>query len=87
MQEGSKPLGETFILLPNKGLFPVGNVAYVISVELNKYAIIPKQTSSPNVPVMDGNEYDALLAELEARGGLIRVRKPAEEPKIQAANS
>lgn len=77
---------ERFARLPNKVVVDIENIAYVLRVELNKYALVPKKTVSPNIPVLDGAELDAFTDELKSRGFLFDVVVP-EEKAVELAKA
>lgn len=66
-----------FVQLPNKLVVDADNIAYIVNPELNVYVIVPKQSISPTVPKLDGNEFDALTKFLEVTK--LEVEKPKDE--------
>lgn len=72
---------EQFVYLQSsKIVVDIDNLAYILRVELNKYAIVPKRTVSPNIPVLDGAELEALIQALRVRGRLFDVVAPEAKP-------
>lgn len=68
------------VRLTNGSLFSLENVAYVVQTQVNKWAIVPRQTVVPEIPTMDSHQLDELMATLREKGLLLDV-KPLERPK------
>lgn len=75
------------ILKPNNIVVDVTNIAYILRQDLNRYVIVPKRTVSPNVPSLDGNEFDALVKFITdgGEGEVLTVQKAEEAPKLATA--
>lgn len=67
-----------FVQLPNKAIVDLDNIAFVLQAELNKYLVVPKVSISPNVPVLDGDDYDVLVKFLEDDGQLVPLKAPSK---------
>lgn len=73
-----------FVKLPGGALLDVMNIAYVLRIDIGKFAVIPKATTSPNVPVLETAEYEALVAFL-AEDGQLAVLEVAKDPVLAKA--
>lgn len=67
-----------FVQLPNKAIVDLDNIAFVLQAELNKYLIVPKVSISPNVPVLEGDDYDVLVSYLTGEGQLASLKAPSK---------
>lgn len=72
-----------FVQFPGGLVVDVTNIAFVMRKGINEFIVVPKQTVVPQIPVLNGNEMDALLKYLDA--DKLVVEAPKEEPKIATA--
>ena len=64
-----------FVRLTNGVLFDLENVAFLLKVDLTKYAVMPKISASAQAPLLEGHEYDELIETLKELGVLVEVKK------------
>ncbi len=63
------------VKLTNKAIMDLENIAFILQVNINEYIAVPKKTIVPQVPKMDGHEYDELVETLKEHKLLIEVKQ------------